>query len=112
MGQRIGSRLALTRAPIFLRVVVNEDGEVDALDLLDDTPSAYESIHVYKCSEVYASGVLCSRGKGCRRFTDASYRYYDEHPADDILRDNAKWRAWCKTEAERKQIPHTIPTHR
>lgn len=48
-GPAAGVNLSLRRAPMFLRVVQNnQTGEWDALDQLDDTPEKNETIFVYK----------------------------------------------------------------
>lgn len=36
------------RAPLYLRAVVNDKGGTDALDMLSDTPTDNEAIHVYR----------------------------------------------------------------
>jgi len=100
-GPAQGTTLNLRRAPYFLRVVVDEDGSIDALDQLDDVIRETETAYVYVLDgEPSIHGFVCSRGanKGCRRLLDATYRLYDEQPDDDVLRDNAAWVEWALRE--------------
>jgi hypothetical protein len=90
--------LSLRRTPIFLRVVIDRDGTVDALDQLDDKPRPSEQVYVYRIDGNGPTGFACSRGKGCSRL--ATYRYYEKQPAADVLHDWTKWSEW--TEAEYK----------
>jgi hypothetical protein len=75
-GPAAGHALACRRAPIYLRVVVDEtDGHVDALDLLDDTPGPSEQVHVYRRTRQGLPTFACSRGRGggCSEIADADY---------------------------------------
>jgi len=95
-GPAKGSVLHLRRAPLLLRVVIDPEGKVDALDQLDDTPTANEAIRV--CRRVGEAGmaIICSRGKGCQKAAIAEYRLYKEQPSDDVMRDTKAWRKWCE----------------
>jgi hypothetical protein len=105
-GPADGHELALQRAPMFLRVVVDtreplkRNGlprvkAIDALDLLDDEPRPHESIHIYEVIWANEPVHICARGSGARSgwYVSASYR----HRADvdgEQMRDTAAWRAW------------------
>lgn len=59
-GPAEGRTLLLRRAPTLLRVV-QEDGEFDALDQLNDEPGPRESIYCYFLVENRGSVHLCGR---------------------------------------------------
>lgn len=92
-GPAAGQELTLARAPIFLRVVIDQtDGKVDALDRLDDTPSPSEHVHVYERVDGTwrsTAGVFaCVRSgphRGCHHSGGESADY--RHP----------WQAWAKS---------------
>ncbi len=94
-GPAEGARLNLRRAPIFLRVVLDASGEIDALDQLDDEPRPTEAIHVYSRTGPPSRGIACTRGHGCHPFVVAEYRYWQGQPSEDVLRNTEKWQAWC-----------------
>lgn len=95
--------LNLARTPIFLRVVINAAGRVDALDQLDDDPAEDETIHVYRIVGKPMTGVACSRGRGggCKRFVAAKYRLHDRQPLDMQARNQQWWTEWAEGEYER-----------
>lgn len=109
--------LCLRRAPLFLRVVrdttyaqaVCRSGrqEWDALDQLGDGPRASEEIHVYQREGDVGSIHLNRRDARGRHnggtFVIATYRHVEQQPPEDVVRDMAKWRAWCVGMA---QAPH------
>jgi hypothetical protein len=47
-GPAKGKALALQRAPLLLRVVIAEAGNIDALDQPDDMPTQHERVTVYE----------------------------------------------------------------
>ena len=101
-GSAAGVPLMLRRAPLFLRVVQSEDGGIDALDQLDDVPSATEVITAYRLVENSGMVHVCSRGKNrgaSGYYPMASYELCDDQPGDEG-RDAAKWQAWCNARAE------------
>ena len=100
-GPASNANLELQRTPIFLRVVIDPDGKVDALDQLDDAAAPAESIYVYVFSSKHGGGFVCSRGRGggCRSLMLVRYRFFETQPADEILRDNARWAAWATEQA-------------
>jgi hypothetical protein len=103
-GPAAGTRLELRRAPLYLRVVINGQGEIDALDQLEDKPEPTEIIHVYRMSANLGGGFCCSRGKGggCRQFNVNEYKSHTEQPTDDEARDSEKWKAWVTKQCEKE----------
>lgn len=90
--------MMLRRAPIFLRVVVDESaGTVDALDQLDDTPSPGESVHVYERQGGLSMGHYCFRGREKGRSGFYPIATYKHRPDVDgeALRGEEAWREWC-----------------
>lgn len=98
-GPAQGHMLSLARSPMFLRVVINDRGEVDALDQRDDAVAANETAYVYRLDEEYGVGFACTRGKGCKRIAMAAYSLHVTQPNQDVLRDNQTWQAWAMREA-------------
>lgn len=94
-GPAHGKCLDLRRAPLFLRVVIDKDGTVDALDQVADEPSPTETTHVYVRNGDVGRGLACTRGKGCIPFVTAEYHYSPDQPTDEEIRDNARWQAWA-----------------
>lgn len=88
--------LFVRRAPVYLRVVVDDAGKWDALDQLTDSPRWNETVHVYK--QVEYRGIIhvrMAKGKGgCGAM--ASYAYVDPQPDQAEVRHNSKWRAWVE----------------
>jgi len=96
-GPAQGQTLTLSRAPYFLRAVVN-GGKWDALDKLDDEPKPSEMIFVYECVGEPGFAFVDGRDANGRRrgyrCVIASYRYRTNQPPDDVLRDPKKWPEW------------------
>lgn len=97
-GPANGEKLSLSRAPKFLRVVIDQAGKVDALDQLDDEVRDGETVYVYRIDGQAGSGVMCSRGRGCQRFLSARYLPHSEQPPQELLRDNDAWRTWAMSQ--------------
>lgn len=96
LGPAGGQQLSLARTPTYLRVVIDTDGSIDALDQLEDTPEPSERIVVYKLNHSSGMrGFVCGRG-GCVPLIDAAYDYLLEQPEDREVRDTEAWRAWCQ----------------
>jgi hypothetical protein len=96
-GPAAGVKLTLRRTPILLRVVFN-GSTWDALDQLDDTPAADETVHVYRVASVPSTYHIdyTDRATGRRRGewrTTADYAFYAT-PPDDAVRATEAWRAW------------------
>lgn len=104
-GPAKGTTLLLQRAPLFLRLVEDADGKIDALDQLGDAPEPGETIYVYRQVSYDGGGHLSYTDKATRRrkwmwLQSATYAVVDPQPAHDVLGDTEAWRAWC-----RAQIP-------
>ena len=97
-GPAAGVSLALNRAPELLRVVIDADGAVDALDQLSDEAKLQETIHVYHRSGSAVKGIACVRGRGCRSYLSAEYHLYHRQPDDATARDTRLWTAWALAE--------------
>ena len=100
-GPAVDARLELQRAPYFLRVVISPNGKCDALDLIDEEPMDNEVIHVYRLSINLGTGIACTRGKGCRRFSSAIYKLHEVQPSDAQARDTSLWHEWCEGQADK-----------
>jgi hypothetical protein len=91
--------LTLKRVPRFLRFVVTGTDwtTLDALDQLDDTPR--EGEHVIAAEKRDESSVHLDGYKNGRRCgwweRTATYEPVPDPPPQDVLRDTAKWQAWC-----------------
>ncbi len=100
-GPARDAALSLRRTPLFLRVVIDQDGTVDALDQLDDKPEKTEKIYVYRLVEGSVShAIACRRGEGCTPIPGAEYKIHTEQPQDEEIRSTEAWRKW--TEAQRQ----------
>jgi len=98
-GPAKGASLLLQRAPDLLRVVIDQDGTIDALDQVDDEPKPTESIYVYRIVGKASAGFMCRRGRGgrgCQRFACATYKLSESQPEPLVARDAEKWREWCR----------------
>lgn len=106
-GPAKGKTLMLQRASIFLRVVVGPDGEVDALDQLDDEPRPDERLYAYRFSKDGGSIHINScDSRGHRNggfFRIAEYSPVEPQPADDQMRTQAAWVAWTRASYAREQ---------
>lgn len=106
-GPAAGRSLSLRRSPVFLRVVIDRKGEVDALDQLSDFAGAGEKVYVYvRTGEPEKiSAIVCSRGKGrvCRGYNEelVTYRVYSVQPDQAVLTSNVEWAAWAREEYDR-----------
>ncbi len=103
-GPASGLELSLRRAPTFLRVVCDHNGDLDALDQLDDVAEEGERLYAYRVVEGTRNRFhLLVRGKEARTrggwWELADYRWCDDQPSDEVLRDNTKWRQWTLNEA-------------
>ena len=108
-GPAHGASLSLSRAPLFLRVVIDQAGTVDALDQLEDEPRAGEHIYVYR-RDGEATHVHLQmagpggRGRRCRWELFAQYQIHEHQPSEATLRDQHRWQEWAQTEAARLQV--------
>lgn len=102
-GPAHGKTLMLKRAPQLLRVVVNNDGEIDALDQLDDTPGADETLFVYQLKPGTEPGfchILIRDRKGSGFYTSAEYIFHSQ-PSDADIRETDNWRTWCRANVDK-----------
>lgn len=104
--------LMLRRAPLLLRVTVDPEGKVDALDQVADTPAAGEVLYAYeRQGKPGAVHIDFTRPRGSAWYAIADYRLCDPQPADATMRDTEGWRAWCLAEqAARKALSPAPPT--
>jgi hypothetical protein len=78
---------------------VEENGQWDALDQLEDTPRPDETLHAYEISGEPGRCHILKRGGGSGWYGSANYRWVAEQPDDATMRDAEKWRAWCEAQA-------------
>ena len=84
------------RVPLLLRVVIDSDGTVDALDQLSDAPKPSERIHVYqRVGKPSTYHVLCTPRRLSGWHVTAEYRLYEHQPDDATARDSHAWREWA-----------------
>ncbi len=107
-GPADGKTLTLQRVPVYLRVVVDESGNIDALDQLDDTPRPGETIHVYKilnhAGTAHIDGRDPKTGKRYGRWIQmASYQLASEQPTQEQARETGTWQRWVAEQAEKEK---------
>jgi hypothetical protein len=101
--------LNLKRAPLLLRVVIDADGTVDALDQLHDRPKPSEAIHVYRrVGKPTRYHALCTPRRLSGWFIMADYLLHDRQPSDAVLRDQHAWREWAALEWQAMTTPLTV----
>jgi hypothetical protein len=91
------------RSPRFLRLVVDDKGELDCLDQLVDTPADGEAIHVYERvlgGEGEYGIVTLDRPKRCIRVPLSSYRHRPDVDGETV-RETDAWQAWCYAQPRR-----------
>lgn len=105
-GPAEGANLSLRRAPRFIRVVRGPRGKLDALDQLDDEPTASETVSVYR--QVWKGPTI--HMKGTRAVTGfwptASYQWMP-HVNGESVRSTDAWRAWCR-QADEAQLQFDV----
>src|SRR4051812_7013019 len=97
-GPLAGVALQLRRSPVFLRAVLNANGEADALDPVGDEPLADDRVAAYRRASFGGAYFLDWTEKGRRRggrFAIATYAVVAEQPPDEVMRDRAQWQRWC-----------------
>lgn len=100
-GPANGSILTLKRAPLLLRVVVDAEKNVDALDHFDDQPRPGERVFVYKLIGTPTSYRLYGARDVTGWYVDATYHFAVIKVEAATLRSTAAWRRWalaCKTD--------------
>jgi len=93
-GPSKATQLELERTPIYLRVVIDSKGAVDALDQLDDVAQDDERIYVYKAANRVH---VCRRGKGQRSGWEEWYSMLAMQPADAEVRTMEAWSMFVKS---------------
>ena len=81
------------RAPDYLRAVINDKGEKDALDLIDDTPRDDELVFIYRLEG--EPGWMHIHGTKVHGFYATGTYYYMPEVDGKLLRDNAEWQKWA-----------------
>lgn len=92
-GPAAGKVLSLSNAPLLLRVVIDERGGVDALDVPTDEPRPNEKIHLYTRRGAVICGFIDGRdpktGKRVgRRFVGGDYVHHPDFLSENVLRDS------------------------
>lgn len=93
-GPADGKRLMLRRAPVYVRVVIDRSGKVDALNERGDSPRDDETLFVYRHKpgvEPSACHLNCGRNKGSGFYAVATYVFHQAQPPQFVLRDQALW---------------------
>ncbi len=116
-GPAAGETLALRRVPKVLRVVCKRErcgrlNNWDALNELEDEPESSESIFVYIRRDdlgVSKYHLLLNPRRLSGWYFNASYSFLAVQPADEIMRDTAKWRTWCDANVDRLSALWPIP---
>lgn len=107
-GPAAGVDLPFRRKPMFLRVVQNSAGKWDVLNNPEDTPELDERIHAYQVAGEPLRGFWDGTDKSGRRtggmFSMVTYRYIQDQPPDEILRDNRLWQAWVMARPEVRKL--------
>lgn len=106
--------LQLERAPRYLRVVINDKREVDALDQLEDTPASDELVVAYELDGDYGSMHIDRRDKKTGRrigewYKTAQYKRIMEQPNELLMRENESWRRWCQERAAQREAEEQPP---
>lgn len=107
-GPANGKTLMLKQSPAFLRVT-EENGKFDALDAVGDSPRPTEKIHVYALASKDGGAFIDFSGKAKRSsgfYPIATYRYVDQQPPDNLVRDNAAWAAWAAGFPDPTRLDH------
>jgi hypothetical protein len=95
-GPAANTNLMLRRAPVFMRIVRDPEGKIDALDQLEDIPEPGERMYVYR-SEPETFGMVFIRPGG--RYEGADYRHLPDVDPEP-LRENTAWRTWASARGE------------
>lgn len=100
-GPAAAQTLTLKRSPFLLRVT--QDGQsFDALDRLEDEPFDQEKIFAYYLIDGPLVVHLKIAKPGRSGFYNmATYKLVPDQPADEDMRTQARWVAWCAANAEK-----------
>lgn len=123
-GPGAGQALMLKRSPIFLRVTrkrfkleakpePHQKADVfDALDAPEDTPAPDEELFCYIQSKQQGNCHIRLSGKAKSSsgfYPVTEYSLYSNQPPDEIMRDTALWREWCRNQAGLHNRRHKEP---
>ena len=112
-GPAKGKILELTRVPmpLFLRVTQGIEGDIDALDKLEDTPTADEILFAYKKIADKGTVHIDGRDKQGKRFgrwyNPCTYALVEQQPDQATMRDKTKWQAWCTEQVAKSKEEKT-----
>lgn len=105
-GPAAGKVLDLARAPLLLRVVIDDAGTVDALDQLSDSPRVGEKVYVYRLVSNDGSVHVCGTKNGRRwgaTLQRTVYRLHEQQPDDKAARWTTDWQRWATEQAAKSQ---------
>lgn len=94
-GPLANRTLMLKRSPVFLRATMTAAGTVDALDQPTDTPSKDERLFAYVIHKNLGTSHINRGRNGSGFYPISEYRLFVMQPLDAIMRDSARWQAWC-----------------
>ena len=100
-GPAQGTILDLKRQPQLLRVVIDEMGNVDALDMFDDEARPTETIHLYVRMGEPRMMFTCGRSGYSDHRVIADYKHCAVNVNDATLRDTASWIKWATENVEK-----------
>jgi hypothetical protein len=96
-GPAKGTKLNLKNTPVCLRVVINKNGIVDALDQKEDAPRSDESVYAYRIIDgTDITTFLCGGKKGCCINKSALYKMVKDQPSDEVMRNLGIWIDWVE----------------
>lgn len=95
-GPAAGQHAMLKRSPRYLRVVIDPQGKVDALDQATDSPDPGERLYAYLMhGESGTIHINRSDGRG-GFYALADYKLLPDQPSDAIMRQTSDWQAWVE----------------
>jgi hypothetical protein len=103
-GPAANKTLMLGRTPVFLRVVIDRDGTVDALNNLEDAPKPSEVCHAYQITGTPGWCHINRGGGRGGRYGVADYKLCTVQPSPEIMRDAGAWEIWVNAEAKRQGL--------
>lgn len=111
-GPAAGQCLLLRRSPLLLRVVQNQAGKWDALDLLSDCPQPGETVFVYKAVSSEGAIHLRMSGGGSGWYERTVYEFVEPQPDQATLSSTKKWQDWATLFAGKlaKADHHVLPS--
>ena len=103
-GPAAGATLMLKRAPVFIRVAIQQNGGVDALDQLTDEPEPGETLHAYRrITKPSPFHIRCGRGSRSGWYVMADYVVCEDQPEAETMADTDRWRDWCLSQPKPKE---------